>query len=536
MDSQSCVRAVLKEYLAREGWTCAPAADREEARKLLAARPFDVVLAQLGTPPEQDLEFLVDVRAAGPDSAVVMMGVQEDPELMRLCLESGADGFLPKPFDAAQMFSHILAAMGRRQLEKDKQAFKGEVENLVARRQKALLESERRYRALVETLNEGLFVANSDGRFTYANRRFCDLLNLPPGRVVGRSIRDFLDEDNQKILEKQGLSGGGDRSFELVWNRADDRKVYTLISPTRHGEGNEPSLEDFAVVTDITERKGLEKQLFQAQKLESLGQLTAGIAHEINTPLQYVGDNTRFVMDAFTDLTAALRLHEEVLSAARAGTLSPEKIRLVDEAVDLLDVEYLRREGPKAMAQTLEGIELVSRIVRSMKQFAHPGPETKTPTDINQAIETTITVARNEWKYMAEIHTAFAPDMPLVPCVSGELNQVILNMIINAAHAIADVTRKGAREKGVIAITTSHDGEWAQIRIADTGAGIPEDVGNRIFDPFFTTKEVGQGSGQGLAIAHTMVVDKHGGTIEYESEIGKGTTFFIRLPLKVQEA
>ncbi len=534
VDSQSCIREVLAEYLSREGWACTVATTREEAKKLLAAHPYDVVLARLGSPPEPDLEFLVDIRAAGPEAAVVMMGVQDDPDLVRLCLDNGADGFLPKPFDAAQMYSHILAAQRRRKLEKDKLAFKGEVENLVARRQRALMESEKRYRALVETLNEGLFVVNAEGRFSYANRRFCDLLDMPPDRMVGRAIHDFLDEANRKILENQGLAARVG-SFELVWTRKDGRKVYTLISPTRHGEGNESFLEDFAVVTDITERKRLERQLFQAQKLESLGQLTAGIAHEINTPMQYVGDNTRFVMDAFEDLAGALRLYEEAMSAARAGNLTAGKIREVDEAVDQLDVDYLRRECPKALSQTLEGIELVSRIVRSMKQFAHPGPETKTPTDIAQAIETTITVARNEWKYMAEIHTDFDRQMPLVPCVSGELNQVILNMIINAAQAIAEVSREGARKKGTISITTGHDGEWAEIRIADTGAGIPEDVGNRIFDPFFTTKEVGQGSGQGLAIAHTVIVDKHGGTIEYESEVGKGTTFIIRLPLKPTE-
>jgi len=152
--------------------------------------------------------------------------------------------------------------------------------------------------------------------------------------------------------------------------------------------------------------------------------------------------------------------------------------------------------------------------------------------DLNHAIENTITVAKNEWKYVAEMETDFDPALPPVPCLPGELNQVILNMIINAAHAIADVMGDGSKGKGTIRITTRRDGNWAEIRISDTGTGIPEAIRDRIFDPFFTTKEVGKGTGQGLAIARSMIVDKHGGTIDFETQEGKGTTFIIRLPLE----
>jgi signal transduction histidine kinase len=188
-------------------------------------------------------------------------------------------------------------------------------------------------------------------------------------------------------------------------------------------------------------------------------------------------------------------------------------------------------EVPQAIQQSLQGIGRVTTIVRAMKEFSHPGSEEKSDTDLNRAIETTITVARNEWKYVAEVVTDFDPALPLVRCLPGEINQVILNLIVNAAHAIADVVENNGKSKGTITIRTRSQGDRVEIRVSDTGTGIPETIRAKIFDPFFTTKGVGKGTGQGLAIAHSVIVDKHGGTISCETEVGKGTTFVIRLPL-----
>ncbi len=200
--------------------------------------------------------------------------------------------------------------------------------------------------------------------------------------------------------------------------------------------------------------------------------------------------------------------------------------------VEEVDLEYIRQEVPKAARQSLEGIERISRIVRAMKDFSHPGTDVKTDIDMNKAIESTITVARNEWKYVAEMVTDFDPGLPFVPCLPAEINQVVLNIIINASHAVADTLKQnGSETKGTITISTRAMGERAEIRMGDTGTGIPENIRSKIFDPFFTTKEVGRGTGQGLAISRSVVVDKHGGTITFDSEVGKGTCFVIRLPL-----
>ena len=286
---------------------------------------------------------------------------------------------------------------------------------------------------------------------------------------------------------------------------------------------------------DITDRKALMNQLNQSQKLKSIGQLAAGIAHEINTPTQYVGDNIRFLQEAFDDMNLVLESYSRLLSAVKARNTTAELIQDIDRCLDDADLSYLADEIPVAIEHTLEGVDRISKIVRAMKEFSHPGREEKIPTDLNKAIESTITVARNEWKYVAEMETDFDGSLPAVPCMPGEFNQVILNMIINAAHAISEVAGHEQGRMGRITISTARADGNARITISDTGAGIPPEVQSRIFDPFFTTKEVGKGTGQGLAICFPVIVDKHGGNIEVESEVGKGTSFIITLPLEPGE-
>jgi len=169
-----------------------------------------------------------------------------------------------------------------------------------------------------------------------------------------------------------------------------------------------------------------------------------------------------------------------------------------------------------------------------MKDFSHPGRETKTLVHLGKAIENTVTVARNEWKYVATIETDFEPNLPAVPCYESEFNQVVLNIVVNAAHALENAGHEESGQ-GVIRISARSDRDFVEVRIADNGCGISEDVLGRIFDPFFTTKEIGKGTGQGLSIARSVIVEKHGGTIGVESKQGVGTTFILRLPLEDDE-
>jgi signal transduction histidine kinase len=215
---------------------------------------------------------------------------------------------------------------------------------------------------------------------------------------------------------------------------------------------------------------------------------------------------------------------------ATPGPISPQTLQRLEALAQGADFAFLQTEIPHAIEQSLEGIQRVTKIVRAMKEFSHPGSEEKKPIDINQTIDTTITVARNEWKYVADVETRFAPDLPLVLCHAGEFNQVILNLLINAAQAIGQAVGDGSQGKGKIVVSTVRDQDWVEISIADTGVGIPEAVRSRVFEPFFTTKPVGRGTGQGLALAHTAIVRRHGGKIWFDSERGKGTTFYIRIP------
>jgi signal transduction histidine kinase len=274
--------------------------------------------------------------------------------------------------------------------------------------------------------------------------------------------------------------------------------------------------------------------------MEAIGQLAAGIAHEINTPTQYVSDNAVFLRESWTTIERIVTVAARVNDEWSAGSLTT---RTRDELAKCFtdgDIDYLANEIPRAIEETFDGARQVARIVRAMNEFAHPPGASKCACDLNRAIESTITVARNEWKYVARMETCLDPSLPLVECLPDRINQVVLNLIVNAAHAIGETIAKeraeggagGSPGLGTIRVETAFAAGWMEIRISDTGAGIPQEIRERIFEPFFTTKKRGKGTGQGLALAWEVIVEQHEGEIRVESEVGKGTTFVLRLPTK----
>ncbi len=268
-----------------------------------------------------------------------------------------------------------------------------------------------------------------------------------------------------------------------------------------------------------------EGELRLSHKLEAIGQLAAGIAHEINSPMQYIGDNAQFLKSAFVDLCEGLARTKKLCLELGGERATADLLRSI---FDELHIEYLLEQAPKALKGTLEGVGRVTTIVRALKDFAHPDPREKTSCDINSLLETALIVARNEYKYVAEVETAFA-ELPLVFCHVGEINQVFLNLLVNAGHAIGEVVGNGGG-KGLIRIETARSESSVTVKITDSGCGIPPEIQDRIFQPFFTTKAAGKGTGQGLAIARSIVVDKHRGTLTFQSRVGHGTTFTICLP------
>lgn len=387
-------------------------------------------------------------------------------------------------------------------------------------------------KASLENASTGVFWIDPQARIVYANEAACRALGYSREELVFLSVPDidplFPREAWPKLWEE--VKGRGSLSLESQ-HKSKQGRIFPVEVTASYIEfdGQEYS---FAFVRDITERRALESQLRQAHKLEGIGQLAAGIAHEINTPTQFVTDNLTFLRESWKATHKLLELYRSATQKA-AAVLGPGLMTEIEEAERKLDLEFIVAEVPHAIDQSLDGAQRVAKIVRAMKEFSHPDSAEKTETDLNRAIESTITVARNEWKYVADVTTNLDVALPRVVCYPGDINQVILNLLVNAAHAIKDKAKEG--EKGMITVSTATRGEFAEISVSDTGTGIPEAIRTRIFDPFFTTKEVGKGTGQGLSLAHTLVVKKHSGKIWFETEMGRGTTFFIHLPVKPVE-
>jgi len=390
---------------------------------------------------------------------------------------------------------------------------------------------------LDESSNEIYFIDSESHRYVHVNRGALANLGYSYEEMTRMTPLDLNPSVSIAALnERYRPLRDGDKKelrFEAVHRRKDGTE-YNIQVHLQLSTVTKPPLF-VAIVSDITDQKDIELQLVQAKKMESIGQLAAGIAHEINTPAQFVGDNTRFIKDAFADLIELSGSYRKLFEAVKDNNVTPETIDQVSESIKAADVDYLVDEIPLAIDQSLDGITRISNIVRAMKEFSHPGGSERESTDLNKAIENTITVASNEWKYVATVDTQLAHDLPPVVCYQQEINQVILNLIVNAAHAIESDRKDSETDKGTITIATKSLDDAVEITVRDTGCGIPDDIRDRIFDPFFTTKDVGKGTGQGLAITYKTVVEKHNGYLGVDSTPGEGTVFTIKLPLMADE-
>jgi PAS domain S-box-containing protein len=413
-------------------------------------------------------------------------------------------------------------------------AAKSDVERQVMVRTEELKASSDRYKALIENTSAMPWeIDGHSGVIVYLAPQASVLLSSAIDPVQAMELAAlFHPEDREPFREfvKQAMRGGcKDSNYIDVRIVGADRKLKYVRNFLAERPMTNGSTRICGISIDITQQRRLELELLQAQKMESIGQLAAGIAHELNTPAQFIGDNVHFLQESLDQMLAVVERCRTAADVDRQRALSAIEIEAVLESADF---KYLREEVPRAIAQSLDGIARITNIVGAMKEFSHPAVD-RTYVDINRAILSTITVASNEWKYVAEVSTDLDARLSAVPVMPGAFNQVILNLLINAAHAVAEANVDRPDAKGSIMLFTRETGAWAEIIVADTGCGIAENIRARIFEPFFTTKQVGKGTGQGLAIAHDIIVKKHGGTIAVESEVGVGTRFVIRLPLEV---
>lgn len=375
-------------------------------------------------------------------------------------------------------------------------------------------------------------ITDTHGVVIYVNEAFTRLTGYTRHEAIGNSIEllrtDTYDDAFYRAIW-QRLTSGERWSDRLTVGRKDGTgyRSRSFAAPIFEPGGMIAGYSFFS--RDTSDEAKLEAQLGHLQKMEAIGEMAAGIAHEINTPIQYIGDNIQFLRDAAVGM---MRLAEASAAACEAGRAVPIPQDILDELEKLrqeIDWDFLKEEIPLAIEQSLEGRDRVAAIVRAMKEFAHPGDEELTPLDVNHAIENTLAVSRGEWKHVADVELKLAEHLPPVHGFPGSFNQVLLNLVVNASHAIADRHENGAR--GILSISSALREDSVEIVVGDNGCGIPAEIVSRIFEPFFTTKDVGKGTGQGLALTHAVIVERMKGQIEVDSTPGEGTRFLLRLPL-----
>jgi two-component system, NtrC family, sensor kinase len=374
---------------------------------------------------------------------------------------------------------------------------------------------------VVETMPSGLWVFDSAGATERVNEAAAEL-----SRLSDFTNRPGFAEVFPELAKDDVVSRAEQLRVETSLQRPDGSRVpvWAICTPLRDDDGRKLIVN----VIDLSERKRLEQRLLQASRMEAVGQLAAGVAHEVNTPIQFVGDGVRFLRDCIADLRLAYQETTAVLAdLRRRDGLSAAEDQALRDALTRGDVEFVFEEAPQAVERTLRGVDRVAEIVRALRAFSHHDDGSLVPSDLNAAIRDAIVVARGEYKHTAELVTDLDPSLPRVPCNVGQIHQVLLNLLVNAAHAIEERRREGL---GRILVRSWAEDEAVCMSVRDDGAGIDPAIQARVFDPFFTTKPLGRGTGQGLALAHSFIESNHRGQLTFESVVGQGTTFVVRLP------
>ena len=393
-------------------------------------------------------------------------------------------------------------------------------------------ELENRYRKVVEQVPDAVLILHCDGHVLEANASAGRSLGYAPDELTGVDVSQIMDgvtsEQVAELVMKTSLEPSCTLRLNLI--KRDRTRFPAEAQLSALTVGGDPAL--LISARDLTERLRMEQDMRQAHRFEAVGQLAAGVAHEINTPMQYIGDNTSFLRTTVERLLGVVESFETLIGDCEAGSVTLSQVQECKKKLSSAKIPFLKKQAPVAIEQSLQGIAHVSSIIQGLKEFSHPGGEEKVTVDLNHVAKTAATVTRNEWRYHSTLDLIPKEGLPVILGHPQELGQMLINLIVNAAHAIESA--HGAKEgppQGRIVISTEEINGFVELQIKDNGAGIPEAIKNRVMDPFFTTKEVGKGTGQGLALAHNVVVEKHRGQLFFESEEGRGTTFFVRLPL-----
>jgi len=556
-EDDSLVRKTSASYLTGKGYHVLEAGDGQEALELLREKQPDILLTDLRMPNLNGMDLIRKAVHEVPAMPVIIfsgMGTMTD---VIDALRIGAWDYLTKPIADLEILNHsINKALQHAALLKQKKDYQTSLEDEVQIRtiellqhnrmlekeikkrqaqEELVLHAKQEWERTVDAMPDMIAIVDTDHNIVRMNKTMLEKTGESYEKLVGSKCYFWVhgkDEPPDYCPHTKLLQDHKSHRVEIFEERLGGH-CEVIVTPYYTSDGS--LVGSVHIIRDINEQKKAERakekmqsRLLHAQKLESVGQLAAGIAHEINTPTQFIGTNIDFLAEATRDISTFMQQIQGISKIA-----PKETAEAINEAIEELDWEYLAEEIPVTIEQSLEGVKRVTSIVRAMKEFSHPGSKDKAIQNLNAIINTTITVARNEWKYVADVELDLAPDLPKIPLLADEMGQVILNMLVNAAHAIGEKLGENPEgEKGSITITTQVVAGNVEMRISDTGAGMPEKVRQRIFDPFYTTKQVGKGTGQGLAISHDVIVEKHHGAITVASTPGQGTTFCISLPRK----
>lgn len=395
-----------------------------------------------------------------------------------------------------------------------------------------LQEEQKSLHTILNSMIIGILIVDQDEQVMMINSSLLSILGSENQRDGGAELFAQIRRESHVFSDLKKKKHQELEFINLVGKKYSILRVVQSIS-LNHAD---VFLVMFVDITDQKraekEQKILEKDLLAAGRLKAIGTLAAGISHEINTPIQYIGDNVRFVSEAMVDILDLISTYRTELKECKGQGGYMVKHAGIEAKEEEADLEFLKEEIPLALTQSLSGLENVGRIVLAMKSFSHQGGETMAPVDLNQAVENTLMVSRNEWKLFAQLDKSLDKTIPCPECFAGDLNQVLLNLIVNAAHAIEAKQLESPLESEIISIKTFSIDDYVCITIGDTGVGMTEEVKSRIFEQFFTTKDVGRGTGQGLSLAYQIVVEKHKGQLLVESKYGSGSIFTVKLPVQ----
>jgi signal transduction histidine kinase/DNA-binding NarL/FixJ family response regulator len=502
------------------------------AHAIQRGRPFALAFVDMRMPPGWDgLRTICELWKIDPNLQVVICSAYSDHSWSGIRRKLGNSDqllILKKPYDNAEVLQMTSALIEKRHLSEKARFRAEELEAAVRDRTRHMNEAKQDAQLLISSIGSVLIWLNEKGEVKHWNQRSEELFGIFSDAAIGRKFDelpiDWEDMTSINLLMSTESSRVDAEFFDATGNRR-------VVGMTGYNVADKRFQRGILILgAELTEQRLRESQALQTQKLEAVGQLAAGVAHEINTPMQYIGDNLDYLGKALAALEPTIDALTQLSSAGSNAESERAAIMNVRAAAEELKGRKLLDNLMEAITDSRGGVQHVTKIVRAMKEFAHPGQEDKIIVDINKALDSTIAVSTNEWKYIADIETSYDESDPKVTAFAVELNQVFLNILVNAAHAVGEATDEGARGKGKITVSTESLHDSVRIAITDSGTGIPNHVKARIFDPFFTTKEVGKGTGQGLSIAYAVVVQKHGGRLWCESTSGEGTTFYIEIP------